>query len=103
MSSKSHTYYFYNQDPFIRFHTGEELASLGRKSSVGEQPQAVNIQEEEATVVSFCLPSVQSSVDTGAWTRGTSLTHMVRGFANSHGSEALVPPCLSLCRECTQD
>lgn len=75
----------------ILFHTGEGLAGLGRRSSVGEQSQAVSVQEEEATVASFCLHTAQSFLSTGAWTGRRSLTHVVRGFANSHGSEALVP------------
>lgn len=75
----------------ILFHTGEGLAGLGRRSSVGEQSQAVSVQEEEATVASFCLHTAQSFLSTRAWTGRRSLTHVVRGFANSHGSEALVP------------
>lgn len=76
---------------FIMFHIEEGLASLGRRSSVGEQSQAGDIQEEEATVASFCIHTAQSSLNTGPCTGRRSLTHMVRGFASSHGSEALVP------------
>lgn len=71
---------------FIMFRTGEGLASLGRRASVGEQSQAVSIQREEATVASCCLHTVQSSLNT----RPPTGTDMLRGVANSHGSEASV-------------